>query len=168
MELEQGLDTGGVYAVDRVDIGPDETAGELTARLVERGTRLLVDHVDGIPDARPAPQRGEPTYAAKVTAEEFRLDWSRPSAELARTVRAGNPRPGAWTTAAGRRLKVLRAAPVELPPAGLAGEVLHGGVVATGKGGLQLVEVQPEGKRPTPGAEWARGFRGGTLGEPVG
>ena len=170
MQLEAGLDTGPVYACERLPIGFDDTAGELRARLSEIGARLLVDHLDKIPGSIPVPQDGEPTYAHKLTVEEFQLDWSRPAAELARVVRAGNPKPGAWTTAGGRRLKVLRARP-ELagsPPDASPGELVGPGRVATGDGVLVLVEVQPETKAVMPAAAWAAGFRGDRLGGPGG
>src|SRR5207244_4454356 len=91
MELEAGLDTGPVYASTRVPIGERETAGELRARLVDVGTELLVDHLPDVGASPPAPQVGEPTYAEKLTVEEFELDPARPAPELDRLVRAGNP-----------------------------------------------------------------------------
>ena len=109
MEVEEGLDTGGVYARDELAIGPDEHVDELRARLVEVGTRLLVETLarpGGL--GRPEPQVGEPTYASKLTPEELQLDWSRPAAELARLPRVGK----AWTTFRGKRLLVLDARPV--------------------------------------------------------
>lgn len=140
MQLEEGLDTGPVYASRGVAIGSDETAGELRARLVAAGTELLVATVPAVPTTTPTPQRGEATYAEKLDVDEFRLDWSRPAEELARVVRAGNPRPGAWTLAGGKRLKVWRA---------------HAD-------GLEIVldEVQPEGRRRMSAAEWRAGYRG--------
>src|SRR5450432_3414989 len=74
MEVEEGLDTGGVYAVARVTIDSEETAGELRARLVAVGSDLLVAHLPEVPGREPEPQRGEPTYAEKLTVEEFGLD----------------------------------------------------------------------------------------------
>src|SRR5204862_1657514 len=94
MQIEAGLDTGPVFACVRVPIAPNETAGELHARLVEAGTALLVNHLPNIPAATPAPQQGEPTYADKLDVNEVRLDPTRAAAELALLVRAGNPRPG--------------------------------------------------------------------------
>jgi methionyl-tRNA formyltransferase len=138
MRIESGLDTGPVYAVARTPIGPDETAGELRARLVELGTPLMVETVPRVPGSEPAPQQGEATYADKLTVDEFRLDWSRPAEELARMVRAGNPRPGAWTTMAGKRLKVWRAR-------------------VDGGGTLVPIEVQPEGKGSMTWEEWRHG-----------
>ncbi len=82
MQLEAGLDTGPVFATREVPIEPNDTAGALRARLVEVGTQLLVDHLPKIASATPEPQSGEPTYAEKLTVEEFRLDPARPAAEL--------------------------------------------------------------------------------------
>ena len=163
MALDEGMDTGPVYARYATPIGPDETAGELRARLVDAGTRLLVTTVDAIAAGlEPVAQAGEPTHAAKLAVEEFRLDWSRPAEELARIVRAGNPRPGAWTELDGQRCKVLRAASEPDPAAvdGPPGGVDPGGCVRTGGGRLRLVEVQPSGKAVMPAAAWLAGRRG--------
>ena len=165
MQLEVGLDTGPVYFRERVAIDPEETAGELKARLVRIGTDLLVSGLDEIGKTEPVPQEGEPTYADKLTTEEFELDLAAPAADLARLVRAGNPRPGAWTTAGGRRLKVLRAR-AEPATAGTAapGELVAPARVMTGDGLLVLDEVQPETKGVMTGTAWAAGFRGQRLG----
>ncbi len=154
MALEEGLDTGPVYATEEVEIGPEETLEELRSRLVDIGTRMLVDALhEGLPE--PRPQSGEPTYASKIDPAELRLDWSRPAQELSRVVRLGE----AWTTFRSRRLKVLRArvappggpelGPGELDPATLT--------VGTGGGALELLEVQPEGKPARPAADWRNG-----------
>jgi len=138
MRIDAGLDTGPVYAVERTPIGPDETAGELRARLVELGTALMVTTLPRIPDLEPTPQEGEPTYAEKLDVAEFELDWSRPAHALLRVIRAGNPRPGAWTTVDHTRLKIWRAR------------------TAT-DGTVEPVEVQPEGKARMPWEAWQRG-----------
>jgi len=158
MELEAGLDTGPVYASARVPIDTHETAGQLRARLVDVGTRLLVDHLPDVGVAEPVPQVGEPTYADKLTVEEFALDPARPAAELDRLVRAGNPRPGAWMRVGGRRVKVWRthAGPAS---AGAPGVITADGALVTADGVLALDEVQPEGKRAMSGAAWRAGLR---------
>src|SRR5204862_4703781 len=81
MQLEAGLDTGPVFASRSVPIGPRETAGELRGRLVDAGTHLLVEQLPTIASATPAPQTGEPTYAEKLTVEEFRLGPRRTAGE---------------------------------------------------------------------------------------
>jgi methionyl-tRNA formyltransferase len=160
MAVEEGLDTGGIYAEERVTID-DLTLSELRGLLVQRGTRLLLDLLrDGIGEARP--QVGEPTYAAKVGPDEHRLDWSQPAVQLARVVRLGE----AWTTFRGRRLKVHRAHAVDRST--LEPGVLDGACVGTSAGALELVVVQPEGKAPMPVSAWRNGARpqfGERLGE---
>jgi methionyl-tRNA formyltransferase len=159
MALDEGMDTGPVYECASTPIDPTETAGELTARLVTLGTPLLVDVLADLPSRVPTPQRGEPTHAAKLSVEEFRLDWSRDATALERTIRAGNPRPGAWTTIDGRRLKVVRARATDAGVPGPPGRVDSEGRVATGDGALQLLEVQPEGRPPMPARAWLAGRR---------
>ena len=150
MDVEEGLDTGPVYRRREVAIGPGETAAQLTARLAGTGAELLVEALaEGLGD--PEPQEGEPTYAAKIEPDDLRLDWSRPAGELHRVVRVGR----AWTTWRGRRLLVIEASPAGAVP-GEPGSVA-GDVVATGGGGLRLLTVQPEGKRPMAAADWSRG-----------
>jgi methionyl-tRNA formyltransferase len=161
MQLEAGLDTGPVYASERVAIGPRETAGELRERLVGVGTALLVQQIPHIADGTPVAQLGEPTYAEKLSVDEFRLDPSCPAVELDRIVRGGNPRPGAWASIGGRRLKVWHAHPAESPP-GEPGLVSPLAELLTADGALVLEEVQPEGKRPMPGPAWRAGVRGET------
>jgi methionyl-tRNA formyltransferase len=144
MVIEEGLDTGGVYARAEVAIGPDETADELRARLTTLGTELLLANLrDGLPE--PTPQAGEPTYASKIDPAELQIDWRRPAVDIHRLVRIG----GAWTTHRGHRLKVWR---TELAPAG-PGDV----AVPAGGGPIQLVEVQPEGRRRMSARAWANG-----------
>jgi methionyl-tRNA formyltransferase len=160
MALDEGMDTGPVYRSVSTPIEPDETAGELRTRLVALGTPLLVETVDHLADLTPTPQTGDPTHAAKLDVDEFRLDWTRPAEELGRIVRAGNPRPGAWAEVDGRRLKVLRAAvEPDAEERGAPGTVHSDGSVATGAGALRLVEVQPAGKGAMPADAWLTGRR---------
>jgi methionyl-tRNA formyltransferase len=165
MDVAEGLDTGGVRAETELEIGDDETAEELRARLVEAGTSLLRHALrTGLYPA--VPQNGEATYAAKIEPDELRLDWSRSAVELHRVVRVG----GAFTTFRGKRLKVWRSHVFEdgdlpalqeqgrsagsLPPG-----TPYGGGVVTGDGVLGLREVQPEGKGRMVAEAWARGLQ---------
>jgi methionyl-tRNA formyltransferase len=157
MALEKGLDTGPVYAHREVVIGDDETAGELRGRLGAVGTALLLELLDrpaGLP--APTPQSGEASYAAKLTPDELRLDFSRSAVECHRVVRVGR----AWTTFRGRRLIVLAARPhADHPASGAPPGLLEGSAVITGAGALELVEVQIEGRGPLPFAAWRAGAR---------
>ena len=162
MALDEGMDTGPVYRHLATPIGEHETAGELRARLVELGTPLLVETVALLPDLEPIPQVGEATHAAQLEVDQFRLDWTRSAAELDRVVRAGNPRPGAWTELDGQRIKVLRSVPGD-PADGEPGDLSDDGVVMTGDGGLRVLDVQPAGKGPMPMAAWRAGRRGAAV-----
>jgi methionyl-tRNA formyltransferase len=155
MRLEAGLDTGPVYARAQTSIGELETAGELRARLGSLGTELLVRELPTIAQHEPAPQLGSPTKADKVTVEEFRLDPRLDALALLRVVRAGNPRPGAWTVVAGHRLKILRAH-VEAGTAPI-GTIDAGARLGTAADLLVLDEVQPEGKSAMTAAAWRAG-----------
>ena len=139
MGVEEGLDTGPVYARATVPIGAEETAGELHARLVEAGTQLLVETLPQIGAISPEVQYGDVTYAAKLTVDEFELVLERPAGDLVRIVRAGNPRPGAWLTVDGARFKVWRAHEAD--------------------GRFVPDDVQPEGKARMTYAAWRAGHR---------
>ncbi|MBV8950019.1 MAG: methionyl-tRNA formyltransferase [Actinobacteria bacterium] len=163
MRIEAGLDTGPVFACRSTPIGAEETAGELRARLVDLGAALLLQELPGIPGREPVPQSGEPTYAEKLTVDEFRIDPARPAAELDRVVRAGNPRPGAWLMVDGERVKVWRA---HVEPSGgtTSPDALDTHArLATGSGVLVLDEVQPQGRRPMSAQAWLAGRRGAPL-----
>jgi len=145
MAVEEGLDTGGIYARTELPVGPDEYADRLRERLVDAGTQLLVGTLRaGLPE--PVPQEGEPTYAAKLAPEDLRIDWSAPNEHIHRQVRVG----GAWTTWQGERLKVWRTG--RFPFEG-------GVVVPTGTDPIELLEVQPAGKPRMDAGAWANGAR---------
>ena len=159
MQIEAGLDTGPVYACATVPIKEHETAGELHTRLVDAGTQLLLDQLPAVPHTSPTPQAGDATYADKLSVEEFRLDPQRGAEDLARVVRAGNPRPGAWFTTHGRRVKVWRAHTTDARP-GAIGTIDRDGALVTARGALVLDEVQPEGKRAMVATAWLAGVHG--------
>jgi methionyl-tRNA formyltransferase len=166
MRMDAGMDTGPILLQRRVAIGDDEDAGTLGARLATIGGELLVETLRGLAEGtvqeQPQDDRGA-SVAPKLTQEDERIEWALPAVEIARVVRGLAPAPGATTTVAGKRLKVYRARPGgDSWPDAEPGEVrLLGGapVVATGRGALLLVEVQPEGRRRMGGSDWARGAR---------
>ncbi len=134
MAVEEGLDTGGVYARVEVQIGDDMTADQLRAELVDVGTRLLIDTLAaGL--GEPAPQSGETTYAAKIESEDLHIDWSGPVGQIDRLIRLG----GAWTTFRGARVKIH------------AAHLIDGEIIPT--------IVQPEGKPKMDFESWRNGAR---------
>ena len=166
-QLEEGLDTGPVYGVVTEEVRAADTAGELLARLAVSGARLLVSTLDGIEDGsvEPRPQPAEGVSAApKLTVEDARVDWSAPALRVDRLVRACTPAPGAWTTFRGQRLKLGPVRPLPDGPGLAPGQLRvdrEGVRVGTGSHPVALGEVQPQGKRPMPAADWARGVRPG-------
>jgi methionyl-tRNA formyltransferase len=148
MQLEAGLDTGPVHTCVSVPIDSSTTAAQLRKQLVEVGSQLLVDELRaGL--AVPHPQVGEPTYAAKIIADELQIDWSRSPTEIDRLIRLG----GAWSTLHDRRLRITGA---EVVDAGApTSDELRGDRI----GGLRLIAVQPEGRAPMPFSAFARGAR---------
>ena len=158
MGLEEGLDTGPVYARLRTAIGDDETAEELRQRLGHLGNALLLQKLrDGLGDA--VPQVGEPTYAAKLEPSELRLDFTKPAEVEGRVIRVGR----AWTTWRGKRLLVRRARVLQeddhLSAQHLSVGQVQGTKVGTSQGVLELLVVQPEGKPAMDAEAWARGAR---------
>ncbi|HEX5616456.1 MAG TPA: methionyl-tRNA formyltransferase [Acidimicrobiia bacterium] len=167
MRIVAALDAGPVFATRRVAIRPDDTAGDLHARLVDAAVELLRDELNTVVTREPVEQQGEPTYAEKLTVDEFRLDPHRPAVELDRIVRAGNPKPGAWCTVGGTRVKVHRAHVVDGAPNRRVGAISTSAELQTAAGALALDEVQPEGKARMAAADWRRGLSGDVAIDPV-
>ena len=160
MEVEEGLDTGGVFAREAVRIEPGTTAAELRGRLVDIGSDMLLSALSG-PLGEPVaqPEAGV-TYAEKIQPAELELDWTRSAGELDRVVRVG----GAWTTLDGRRIKVLQARPLDADEPNMPGVTGHPGelvgkVVLCGNGALELGQLQPEGKAPMEAQAFLNGAR---------
>ncbi|MFI2379979.1 methionyl-tRNA formyltransferase [Streptomyces sp. NPDC018964] len=163
--IEEGLDSGPVYGTITEEIRPTDTSGDLLTRLAFAGAGLLAATMDGIEDgtlkAVPQPADGV-SLAPKVTVEDARVDWNTPALRVDRVVRGCTPAPGAWTTFRGERLKIVQAAPVpdltDLAPGQLsAGK--NNVYVGTGSYAVELLWVQPQGKKPMRAADWARGVR---------
>jgi len=168
--IEEGLDTGPVFGLMTETIRPTDTTGDLLARLACAGAGLLVATMDGIESgqlvAKPQVAEGV-SFAPKLTVEEARIDWTRPSLAVDRLVRGCTPSPGAWTTLRGERIKVLPVAsaaaadvPTEAPLSPGELVVTKAAVfVGTGSGPVRLGTVQARGKKPLTAADWARGVR---------
>jgi methionyl-tRNA formyltransferase len=164
MRMDEGMDTGPVLLQATEPIRDDEDAGSLGGRLAAAGGRLLVETLDaleaGTLEERPQ-HHDRATMAPKLKAEDEWIDWTQDAPTVTRLVRALAPEPGARTRFRGGLLKVLRVQPAAHE--GRAGEVTHVGkdalVVGTGRGGLSLERVVPEGRKPMSGADFARGQR---------
>jgi methionyl-tRNA formyltransferase len=164
MQMEEGLDTGPMLAIESFPIAAADTAASLHDKLAALGGRMIVEVLrrmeHGHVSATPQPEEGV-TYAAKISKEEAVLDFSQPAERLARKIHALNPAPGAAGLFNGETLKIWR---VEVASGrGAAGEILAadaqaGIVVACGGGALRLLELQKAGGKRLPAAEFLKGF----------
>jgi methionyl-tRNA formyltransferase len=164
MAMAEEMDAGDVLLARETPIAPDETGGFLTERLARLGADAIGAAIDGLqagtlrPQAQPA---AGVTFAPRIDRAQCRLDWTRTADELARQVRALAPAPSAFTTLAGRLLKVHRAAVDADPARGAPGTITHAGadglVIAAGSGALRVLEVQGEGRRRMTVADFLAG-----------
>ena len=164
--IEEGLDTGPVFAVLTETIRPRDTAGDLLGRLAAGGASLLVATLDAIDDgaASPVAQPADGvSHAPRLEVEDARIRWGHPAPAVDRLVRGCTPVPGAWTTGPdGARLRLGPVLPrpevSDLAPGAVRvgrDEVL----VGTATHAVALGEVAPAGKRSMAAADWARGAR---------
>jgi methionyl-tRNA formyltransferase len=180
IQMTPGLDAGPCLGVDHVAIDPDETAGELEARLAERGGELVLSVIEALAvgTATPIPQdKSQASKAPRLQKEHGLIDWSRPAVAIKNRVRALDPWPRAythWQRGAGEPLRLIMhrtqvIEPIAMPATVLAGsvplprpgEILEAGprlIVAAGDGALELLTIQPAGKRPMTAAELLRGY----------
>lgn len=162
-QLVPELDAGDVYGTVERRIGAHETAGRVLDDLAVSGAALLARVVDDLAagTAVATPQVGEPSFAPKLTLDDARLDWGQPAAAIHNRVRGVTPEPGAFTMIDGARFKIHAAAiahdAAPLPP-GQVRLVSGRVIVGTATQPLELIEVQPAGKRPMPAADWWRGL----------
>lgn len=163
MRINAGLDTGDVLLQQKLAIGPDETAPELSARLAALGAEMMVETLAGLEagtvEARP---QGEgATLAPILRREDGRIDWNWTAQAIYNRWRGFQPWPGIHARFRDRQLAILRCRPV----AGIgadAGQLREREgtlLVACGEGALALEEVRPEGRQAMRGADFARGAR---------
>lgn len=163
MQMEAGLDTGPILLSETLRIFPTDTAGSLHDRMMAAGAqmwpRALAALERGSLEAQPQSEEGV-TYAAKITPEEARIDWTRPADELSCHIRGLSPVPGAWFTleAGGKpvRVKVLnaKAETGEGAPGTALDDAL---LIACGKGAVRLTRLQREGRGAMDAADFLRG-----------
>jgi methionyl-tRNA formyltransferase len=159
MRLVAALDAGPVYSQVRVPIAPADDYLALEPRLAELGAAELVNVLATQPAPWPQPVAGV-TFAPRIARDDARIDWSRSAVAIWGQVRAYRGWPQAFTRFNGQHLKVLAATPTDAAdgPPGVVRLQDGQPIAATGAGGLRLDQVQLAGKRPSSGAELARGY----------
>ena len=161
IQMEAGLDTGPMLAMERVPITTETTASALHDQLASLAGEMITPMVErlaqGQASATAQPDEGA-TYAKKIEKEEGRIDWSRPAAQIDRQLRALNPWPGCFATIGGERLRVLEAVPEVDAVSAVSGTVLDEHLrVACGEGVLRITRLQKAGGKSMDADAFLRG-----------
>jgi len=161
IELVTELDAGPVHALERFAIGPDDDAGSVAALALDLGGPRLAAALRGETTGRP--QVGEVTYAAKIAPGDRRIDWRDPAATILNQVRALSPHIGARTELDGRPVTFWKARETVTPAVAVPGTATVEGAgslqIACGVGAVEVLELQPAGKRRMAAGEYLRGLR---------
>ena len=165
MGMEEGLDTGPMMLIERVAIEDGDTTGSLHDKLAALGGTMIVEALRrmerGELTSTPQPEEGV-TYAAKISKDEAKLDFTLPAIALWRKVRAFNPFPAAQGMVNGTAIKIWKADLADYQGNAAPGTVLsadaQGIVVACGEGALRLLELQKPGGKRLAAAEFLKGF----------
>ena len=170
MRVVQALDAGGVFATAARPIGPDDTSAEVERDLARLGAGLLVGVLDDLESgsAVEVPQDERlATYAHRLRKEEGLLDWHLAAPAIHNLVRGLQPWPMTWTYLGGRRLIIARtrvasgADDTGRPPGSVVRVGRDAFTVQTGSGLIDVLAVQPEGRRVMPARDFAAGHLGG-------
>ncbi len=175
MQMDEGLDTGPVYARRTLDLAETETAGSLAERIAALAAHVvradLAAAVDGKLTAEPQ-DSALASHAPLIERHHLQVDWGHTAVEIARLIRGMAPRPGAFTLLNGKTLRLhdTRPVPGPMPPGAVPGTVSVLGkraFVATGAGTLELLNAQVEGKKALMALDLINGrvlVEGGVLG----
>ncbi|WP_421253001.1 methionyl-tRNA formyltransferase [Aeromonas jandaei] len=154
MQMDVGLDTGAMIRKVTCPIAADETSASLYDKLAELGPQALVDTINAMAAGDTTAEVQDDAlanYAEKLSKEEARIDWSMDAAAIERCIRAFNPWPISWFEVADQTVKVWQAAVIDSDHGQRAGTLLkadkQGIDIATGKGVLRLLTLQPPGKK---------------------
>jgi methionyl-tRNA formyltransferase len=164
MRMILEMDAGDIVLQERTPIGPDENAAELSLRLGKIGARMMLDALAMLESGTLVETPQDPaqvSHCHMLQKEDGRIDWTRSAWELHNQVRACVPWPGAFTTLNGQPLKLLRTTLSDAEALPAPATVLPHGKealpVSTGHGLLNILELQPAGKRPMAAADFLRG-----------
>ena len=164
MRIDAGLDTGPMLLKSETAIGADETAPELGRRLSVMGADLLIEALDALAAGHIVPQpqdNAQATHAPMLKKEDGRIDWSRSAVQIHNQIRGMQPWPGAYSPFRGAALHVWRARPAETGASHPPGALFRIKPLMAGcsEGALELIEVQMEGRKRMPAADFVNGQR---------
>lgn len=172
MRMVPALDAGPILVQSETEIHDDETSGELQTRLAELGALTVLEALTliSLDKAKETPQdASRATYAPKINRDSGRIDWKQSAVDIARLIRAYDPRPGAFTTSGRGDIKMFGPRVLD-GIKGKPGEVMRVTgelIVACGTDALRITDVQPTGKKRMAAHDWARG-RGAKVGDRYG
>ncbi len=166
MQIEAGLDTGPVFEMEEIPVGPEETSLDVSPRLAAMGARMMVDVLARVEAGRAVatPQdNGRATLAPILKKEDGLIDWNRGASDIHNRSRGFLPWPGAWTRFRGERLNVWKCRPAEIESPAEPGRLFTSGrrlFAACGGGtAIELIEVQQEGRKRVTAEAFINGAR---------
>ena len=159
MLMDEGMDTGPVLLQEAMEIKDDDTAGILSRRLSEAGAQLLIPALEGVGKGAliPQTQAGKVSYAPPLEKKDALIEWSKNAKDLGHFIRGMNPWPGAYSFLEGRRIRILKGAPVVTEgehdrtcstgePGMIDAATRNELIISTGSGKIAILELQPSGK----------------------
>lgn len=158
-KLDAGMDTGPVYMCKEFDIS-DLNTGEILTKFAKEGAKEFPSVIEDIANqVLPRPQSGSFSLAPKMSKQETQIDWSGEAEHIQRHIRALTPKPGAWSSINGKRIRIEGAHISN--GSGIPGSILEINplLIACKSGALEILNVRPEGSRSMTAAEWIRGAR---------
>jgi len=172
MFMDEGLDTGDIILQLEVPVKDEYDHGQLEVILAEIGALLLAETIDQLEsgNAPRIPQQEElASYAGRITREDEKIDWSQSAEMIHNQIRALSPNPGAWTTIDNNKTKIYKSRVISNDESGVISQIVEVGndefSVQSGKGILEILEVQRAGKKRMPASDFLRGcqLQPGTL-----
>ena len=165
MYMDVGLDTGDMLKKTKVMLAPDETGGSLHDKLSVAGGTLLIETLEELEQGtitREKQDDSQSNYARMLDKKLGLIDFSQPAEDIERLIRGLNPWPSAYTGFNGKTMKIWRARVIEEDYTGTNGEIVEVAkdsiIIKTGKGALELLEIQLEGKKRMDTASFLRGI----------
>jgi methionyl-tRNA formyltransferase len=166
MQMDEGLDTGPILLQEELAIVEDETAGELHDRLAHLSGNFVLETLKGLAEKHLEETPQDPdtgTYAGKIDRKMSLIDWDRSAEAVSGLIRALDPWPGAFTTLEGKEIKVFSSRvrneeTGDAVPGRVAGHLEGALLVETGRGILEIGELQLAGKKRLPASDFLRGF----------
>lgn len=179
MIMDEGMDTGPILLQEETEIGPNETAGELHDRLAGMAGEVIITTFSGLESGTlsPRPQKGDPSYAPKLSKEDGRIGWTKPSDDVHNHIRGMHPWPGAYSFYHRERVKICGSRNLgeltqelvdQLPLQGNAFDAKTGEIIDTGSLGLvvkcgnqtavKLTDLKPPSKCLMSGIDFINGY----------